>query len=108
MPAACPLAADHSAYACSHFALELVFALVVCTVASAQLQLLTGFRSGNTTRERTNCCAEHDALLQIVGTYSESASDDQNAALKQVALTKPNAPSKDELKSMGYDFALKV
>lgn len=53
-------------------------------------------------------CAETAALLQIVGTYSESASDDQNAALKQVALTKPDAPSKDELKSMGYDFALKV
>ena len=46
--------------------------------------------------------------MQVIGTYSESASDEQNAALKQVALTKPDAPSKDELKSLGYDFALKV
>ena len=36
------------------------------------------------------------------------ASDEQNAALKQVALNRPDAPSKDELKSMGYDFAMKV
>ena len=47
-------------------------------------------------------------LIQVVGTYSESASDEQNAALKQVALTKPDAPSLGELKKMGYDFALKV
>lgn len=45
---------------------------------------------------------------KVVGTYSESASDEQNAALKQVALTKPDAPSLGELKKMGYDFALKV
>lgn len=47
-------------------------------------------------------------LTQVVGTYSESATDEQNAALKQVALTKPDAPSLGELKKMGYDFALKV
>lgn len=46
--------------------------------------------------------------MQITGAYSESASDEQNAALKQVALKRPDAPSKDELQSMGYDFALKV
>lgn len=46
--------------------------------------------------------------MQISGTYSESASDEQNAALKQVALSRPDAPAKDELKSMGYDFAMKV
>ena len=46
--------------------------------------------------------------MQITGAYSESASDEQNAALKQVALKRPDAPSKDELRSMGYDFALKV
>ncbi|KAL3158044.1 hypothetical protein ABBQ32_011653 [Trebouxia sp. C0010 RCD-2024] len=45
---------------------------------------------------------------KITGAYSESASDEQNAALKQVALKRPDAPSKDELQSMGYDFALKV
>ncbi|KAL0018815.1 hypothetical protein WJX77_001023 [Trebouxia sp. C0004] len=45
---------------------------------------------------------------KVVGTYSESASDEQNAALKQVALKKPDAPSLGELKKMGYDFALKV
>ncbi len=47
-------------------------------------------------------------LIQVVGTYSESATDEQNAALKQVALKKPDAPSLGELKKMGYDFALKV
>ena len=49
-----------------------------------------------------------DGAMQITGAYSESASDEQNAALKQVALNRPDAPSKDELKSMGYDFAMKV
>jgi len=43
-----------------------------------------------------------------VGTYSEGASDEQNAAIKQVALKKPDAPSLDELKKMGYEFATKV
>ena len=46
--------------------------------------------------------------VQVVGTYSESATDEQNAALKQVALKKPDAPPLDELKKLGYDFALKV
>lgn len=47
-------------------------------------------------------------LVQVVGTYSESATDEQNAALKEVALKKPDAPSLGELKKMGYDFAMKV
>ena len=46
--------------------------------------------------------------MQISGAYSEGASEEQNAALKQVALDRPDAPSKNELKSMGYDFAMKV
>ncbi|DBA88067.1 TPA: hypothetical protein ACH3X2_005069 [Trebouxia sp. C0005] len=45
---------------------------------------------------------------KVVGTYSESATDEQNAALKEVALKKPDAPSLGELKKMGYDFAMKV
>ena len=49
-----------------------------------------------------------NGAMQITGAYSEGASDEQNAALKQVALNRPDAPSKDELKSMGYDFAMKV
>lgn len=54
-------------------------------------------------------CSDQKAVaMQISGTYSESASDEQNAALKQVALNRPDAPAKDELKSMGYDFAMKV
>lgn len=56
----------------------------------------------------TTCVNQASVALQISGAYSESASDEQNAALKQVALKRPDAPSKDELKSMGYDFAMKV
>ena len=44
----------------------------------------------------------------MCGAYSESATDEQNAALKQVALKRPDAPSMDELKKMGYEFATKV
>ena len=54
------------------------------------------------------CVNQEAGAMQITGAYSESASDEQNAALKQVALNRPDAPSKDELKSMGYDFAMKV
>lgn len=45
---------------------------------------------------------------KVVGAYSESASDEENKAIKQVALTRPDAPSKDELKKLGYEFAMKV
>ena len=48
------------------------------------------------------------SFLQVVGAYSESASDEENKAIKQVALTRPDAPSKDELKKLGYEFATKV
>ena len=61
-------------------------------------------------------CTEHwhdtshsmSLWLQVVGAYSESASDEENKAIKQVALTRPDAPSKDELKKLGYEFAMKV
>lgn len=80
-----------------------------CIMLECTQELLMCFRLSNAlpASARTNS-NQKAAAMQISGTYSESASDEQNAALKQVALTRPDAPAKDELKSMGYDFAMKV
>jgi monodehydroascorbate reductase (NADH) len=44
---------------------------------------------------------------QVVGAFAESASGEQQQAIRQVALRKPKAPSMEELEQQGFDFALK-
>eukprot|EP00877_Chromochloris_zofingiensis_P009363 jgi/Chrzof1/4680/Cz14g22170.t1 len=43
---------------------------------------------------------------QVVGAFLESGSNDDNAAIKAVAKLRPTAPSLDELKKQGIQFAL--